>query len=106
MSGLTLCQAMLYGTAAIVFVGCATPTSWSRQGGGTYDQYLKDRYACVRESPTSNTAVGVGNAYSAVAVNQTTPSCSYVIACMQARGYRQDPKGEFRPPEGGEINCR
>lgn len=93
-------------SVAALCAGCATPISWSKQGGGTYDQYLKDRYACFREAPTSNMAVGMASAYSAVAVNQALPSCSYVLACMQARGYRQDPKGEFRPPEGGEINCR
>ena len=97
----------LAAVLACSVIGCATTDipllRWSK-AGATYDDYLKDRYACITDGRTrvaSGSAIGqMASASSVEVVN-----AEIVMACLAARGYRQDPMG-FGPPEGGVVQLR
>lgn len=101
-------QVLLVVALALGLVACATPPpphtfKWSKPGA-TYDEFLKDRYACITEG-RSRASAGYANAYGAAAQSGEIIRRDIVLACLAARGYREDPNG-FGPPEGGVVHMR
>lgn len=99
-------NALLFGLLAVVLQSCAPAPKIIKfsKPGATYDDYLKDRYACMQEGRThvSNGFVDNGTGF----INGgDVISGSLVISCMAARGYSQDPNG-FGPPPGGIVPLR
>ncbi len=69
--------------AVISAAGCThLRFTWSKPGG-TYDQYLSDRFECFKQSPSRSEP------------DKINPLL--FKACMTARGWRQDPNG-YGPP--------
>ena len=83
-------------------VGCATPR-YTKQGA-TQDQFMKDRYECLRQTQqrieSANYSYGGGNYNSTV-----MPSCSALASCLASRGYYQKKDGELVVPSGTGIRC-
>jgi hypothetical protein len=79
------------------------PHRWAR-AGSSYDDFLKDRYACIQDarSRTSGAFVqgGIGAANSSEVIRT-----DIFLPCMAARGWREDPAG-FEPPPGGAVRMR
>jgi len=90
--------------ASLLACGCASaptkPFTWAK-AGATYDDFLKDRYACIQDargrasSAYAQGSFGAANSRDVVNVNIFKP-------CMASKGYRLDPNG-FPPPPGGEV---
>jgi hypothetical protein len=88
--------------------GCAPqqqpPTILWAKAGATYDEYLKDRYACIMDAraPVSSgvTYDGAGSMRSGQIISR-----DIMFACMSAHGYAQSPNG-FGPPPGGTVYPR
>lgn len=94
--------------AALLVTGCATapapaPVLLSKPGG-TYDVFLQDRYACISEA-RSTVSSGVATPRAATASSGEIVRIDFYLACMSARGYRQDAAG-FAPPPGGSVTAR
>jgi hypothetical protein len=63
-------------------------TRWSKEGG-TQEQFMKDRYECLKEAKQPNGGF----------------ACGISSACLGARGYTADPEGKLRVPPGMEVQC-
>jgi hypothetical protein len=75
---------------------------WSKPGA-TYDEFLKDRYACILDARSTASGAfvesGLGAAQSGEVVNS-----SIFLPCMASHGYTEDLTGPFGPPPGGGIH--
>ncbi len=72
----------------VLLVGCvAAPLRWSREET-TQDEFMDDRYECLREAHGGHVEKGI------------------FVSCMTKRGYVQDPNGPFAPPPGSEVTSR
>ncbi|SRR5258708_6344197 len=100
--------------AGLTISSCATvqqpPGKWSKPGA-TYDEFLKDRYACILEARgrSSGSFVQGGTPYGpgyGASRSDDVIQANIYLPCMAARGYRRDPNGEFGPPPGGEVHTR
>ena len=88
--------------------GCAAPPlprpsiiiSWSKPGA-TREQFLKDRYDCIKDA-RGQASQGYIGAYGGAERSAPVVSLSVFKPCMSARGYTEDPNG-FSPPEGGGV---
>ena len=72
-----------------VFSGCATtPTyiRWITTTGATQQQFMNDRYSCLKETQQRVSGAYV-NQYGGVSNSQVQPPCSAFNACLAARGY-------------------
>jgi hypothetical protein len=81
----------LISASAIILSACVVqpaPQRYTRPET-TQEQFLQDRYECIRES-------------------QQGPilSCSLISACMGARGYALSAAGDLAPPAGMAVACR
>ena len=88
----------------ITLMGCATkplPIYKFSKPGATYDQYLKDRYACILDARKQVSGGYFQDGTGASASDQQI-SGPIVFACLAARGWIQDPNG-FGPPPGGVV---
>lgn len=91
----------------VAVAGCASPAMtpppvilWAKPGA-TYDDYLKDRYACILDARTQ---VSSGYVYEGAGALQSGQAISkqVAMACMAAHGWVQSPTG-FAPPTGGGV---
>ena len=91
---------------ALASEGCATAppplqvVKWSKTGA-TYDDYLKDRYACLLDS-RSQASRGLADRSVASEHSGQVLSGALVVACFAAHGWTRDSNG-FGPPEGGAV---
>lgn len=87
--------------ATMTLAGCATHTKYN--GPGTFDDFVKARYACLQENTrtVSGIAATQGGMFGR---SRNIPNCSALAACMAAKGYRQSKDGQFSN-EGIEIDC-
>ncbi|MGH6877906.1 MAG: hypothetical protein ACREHV_11105 [Rhizomicrobium sp.] len=88
--------------AALALAGCAenVPTiRWSRPGA-TYDQFVQDREACVKETRQESQPFILGGARYGGRTDALDSGLFF--SCMAAHGFRQDPKG-FAAPPGDEL---
>jgi hypothetical protein len=101
---------LLLVLAALVISSCATaplaPRKWSK-AGASYDEFLKDRYACILEARgrTSSSFAQGGTQYGpgyGASRSDDAIKANIFLPCMAARGYREDPMG-FGPPPGGTV---
>jgi hypothetical protein len=91
--------------AAIIILtlsACAGPHIylWAKPGA-SYDDYLKDRYACLQDArvPVSSGFMynGVGSMSSGQAI-----SLPVMVSCLSAKGWVESPTG-FAPPPGAAV---
>lgn len=92
----------------IMLTGCATAAEpvtvkWAKSGA-TYEDFLKDRYACMTEA-RSSVSSGYADRNVASARSGEIVRADFYFACLAARGYQQDPNG-FGPPAGGAVSAR
>lgn len=94
-------RSLFYAAAALVLAGCSTATKYS--GPGTYDDFVKARYACLQENtrPVAGVAATQGGLFGR---SRHLPNCSALAACMAAKGYLRAKDGKFSN-EGVEIDC-
>jgi hypothetical protein len=97
--------AALAVAVSVILSGCTpapppAPTHWSKPGA-TYDDYLKDRYACIQDSRAQVSSMDMYKGSGSAASGQVI-SASIFYPCMAAHGYVQDPSG-FGPPAGGVV---
>ncbi|WP_428539205.1 hypothetical protein [Rhodopila sp.] len=89
----------------LMTTGCNPPPPpvmlWSKPQG-TYDQYLKDRYACIQDARTNVSRAFVSNGFGSGASGQII-SRGVLVSCLAARGYVQSPTG-FGPPPGAAVS--
>lgn len=72
-------------------------------GPGTYDDFVKARYACLQEN--TRPVAGVGMTQGAfVGRSRNLPNCSALAACMASKGYVRSSEGKFSN-EGIHIEC-
>lgn len=82
---------------------CVFPDSGSmgrEKAGATQDDFLQQRYACMKEATTRYAGANV-NPTGGSAVNQEVISCQMYQACMEANGFRLVPNGRFQM----QTNC-
>jgi hypothetical protein len=93
--------------AALLLAGCATPAPevirWSRPGA-TYDEFLRDRYACITEA-RSQASSGFATPEAASARSGEIILADIALACLAARGWKRDANG-FGPPDGIGVTLR
>jgi hypothetical protein len=107
-------RVLVLALVGLVVSGCATtplPTKKWSKAGVTYDDFLKDRYACIQDARghQSSSFVQGGTPYGpgyGAASSRDAVNGGIFMACMAARGYRFDMNGEFGPPPGGEVFMR
>ena len=85
--------------------GCAQPAQpvvhqWAKSGG-TEDQFLKDRYACLLASRTDVSSTVIDGALGESHSGQVF-SASVFVSCMEAQGYTEASTG-FAPPPGTGV---
>ena len=87
--------------------GCApTIMRWTNTNNATYDQWIKDRYACYSETQQRISGAYV-NRYGGAASSTVVPICSAFNACLAARGYfRSDSNGTLTVPQGAVVQCQ
>lgn len=94
--------------SVLVGVGCAPhqppPTTLWAKPGATYDEYLKDRYACIQDARTPVSSGFISEGTGSMSSGQII-SRDIAFACMSAHGYTQSPNG-FGPPPGGTVYPR
>jgi hypothetical protein len=86
--------------AALVLAGCAAPAGptaaqmqhWSKPGSNQ-QQFMADRYDCLRQAQQTRAAV-VGN----MAANNVVESHGMFMSCLTAHGYVLDPNGNLAAP--------
>jgi hypothetical protein len=88
--------------SALILAGCAPPHmyQWTKSGA-TYDDYLKDRYTCIRDGRTTVSSGFISNGVGAMDSGQVI-SAQIAVPCMAAHGWRDTPGG-FVPPPGGAV---
>ena len=95
--------------AASVSACTTTPPTvmrWTNNNNATYDQWMKDRYACYNETQQRVSGAYVGP-YGGAASSTVIPSCSAFNACLAARGYfRSDATGTLTVPAGAVVQCQ
>ena len=94
--------------------GCApTYVRYLSNNGATQQQFMNDRYSCLRETQQRVSGAYV-NQYGGAANSQVMPPCSALNACLAARGYyRSDTTnladfnqpGSLGVPQGAGIQC-
>jgi hypothetical protein len=88
LAALTVAAVLGLSGCAGLFPQTQKMTRWSR-ADTTQDQFMKDRYECLKEAETPR---GV--------------DCDIWFPCMGARGYvRNDDEGTLYPPEGMQFLC-
>jgi len=86
-----------------ILCGCATQLPvlrWSKPDA-TYDQFLKDRYSCIRDAK-GEAASGYVNQYGGRMNAGTVFDGNMFKSCMNAQGWRLDPNG-FAPPADAVV---
>ena len=90
---------VVFAVAALALVSCAEDlpsVKWSKPDA-TYDQFVHDREACATETREhSQTFYVAGQRYGG---RSDAVDSGLFFSCMNARGYRQDPKGFAAPPD-------
>jgi hypothetical protein len=98
------------GTLACVVIAgaiseCApTIARWSSTNNATYDQWMKDRYACYNETQQRISGASV-NQYEGGASSVVVPLCGAFYACLAARGYYRSDNGTLTTPQGVGLVC-
>ena len=91
-----------------------TYVRWINQRNVSQEQFMKDRYDCLRETQQRVSSASV-DAYGGQSSSQVMPSCSAWHACLAARGYfRNDTTslddfklpGSLYVPQGALVYCR
>jgi hypothetical protein len=101
--------AVLLNVAALLIVqGCvqSRPLEIDRfaKQGTSYDDFLKDRYACIKDARSNLLSAYIESGSGAARSGEILRSDIY-HACMAAHGYREDPSG-FAPPADGVVRMR
>ena len=96
---------ILAATAALLLAGCADDEApsvhWSKPGA-SYDQFVADREACVKQTLQETRPFVLGGQSYGEHRNQPVLDSSRFFPCMAERGYSRDPNG-FAVPPGDEI---
>jgi hypothetical protein len=91
--------------AVLMLAGCVDygiPTvRWSKPGG-TYDEFVADRAACVEKTRRESRPFILGGQQYGETTRGLVLDSSRFIPCMTAHGYSRDPKG-FAAPPGDEL---
>jgi len=94
----------------LAVAGCTRPAEpsppvalWAKPNA-TYNDYLKDRYACILDARTQVSSGYVYEGSGALNSGQVI-SKQVAIACMAAQGWVESPTG-FAPPAGGGVLAR
>jgi hypothetical protein len=90
---------VIFAVAALALSSCAEDVpsiKWSRPGTN-YDQFVQDRGDCASETREHSQPFYVaGQRYGG---RTDALDSGLFFSCMNARGYRQDPKGFAPPPD-------
>ena len=86
---------------AVGVAACAPQIVHWAKPGTTYDQYLKDRYACIRDAK-GESAYGSFDRNGGSFSGDTVVKGDIFKACMAAAGYVQAQEG-FGPPADGIV---
>lgn len=85
-----------------LFTACARPTvrvyHWTKNGA-TQQQFMTDRYECMKESRKSVYG-GYANRYAAASSGNEVTDFGMFTGCMTAKGYMPDEEGNLYPPPG------
>ena len=98
-------QLALFVAALAALQACAPqqpPIHYWSKPGATYDDFLKDRYACIQDARSRVSDAFVQGDFGAASSDEVI-TANIFLPCMAARGYREDPTGPFGPPPGGGI---
>lgn len=82
----------------LLLTGCMTVLSWSKPGA-TNEQFLQDRYVCVRDARGEAGGFFVSRGTGGGEVSPVV-SRDVFVACMASRGWKQDPNGFMAPKDG------
>ncbi|HEY2446754.1 MAG TPA: hypothetical protein VGI20_13545 [Rhizomicrobium sp.] len=90
--------------AVSVLAACATEDDvpvvrWSRPGA-SYDQFVADRAACVKETREQSAPFFIGGA--PYGNRRSLLNTDLFVSCMSRHGFSRDPKG-FAAPPGEEV---
>jgi hypothetical protein len=87
---------------------------WATTTGASQQQFMNDRYTCLRETQQRVSGAHVGP-YGGAASSQVLPSCSAFNACLAAHGYYRAADttnladfmqpGSLYVPQGAMIQC-
>jgi hypothetical protein len=90
-----------------VLAACApTIIRYTNNNNSTYDQWIKDRYACLQETQQRVSAAQI-NQYGGSSTSVVVPTCSAYNACLTSRGYfRSDDGGTLTVPKGAVVKCQ
>lgn len=100
-------RSILFSAALIASGSCAVaPTYLARytKRGATQEEFMKDRYECMQEARGRVSRAQV-NPYGGAAESTIETDCGVWFACLGARGYRLDPKGELAVPGAMAVGC-
>jgi hypothetical protein len=90
---------VVFAVTALALAGCAEDlpaVKWSKPDT-SYDQFVQDRAACVSQTREESQPFFVaGQRY---AGRSDALDSGLFFSCMNASGYRQDPKGFAAPPD-------
>jgi hypothetical protein len=101
-------RTLLVVSALCAVQGCAPrqpapPHQWSKPDA-SYDDFLKDRYACIQDARSRSSGAVVQGTVGA-ASSEDVLRADIFVPCMAAHGWREDPTG-FAPPPGGTVRMR
>ena len=95
--------------AALVFcvvslAACAPPLTRYTRPDTTQQQFLKDRYECLKQSE-QRVSGAVVNPYGGAASSHERANCGLWYSCLAARGYVIDAAGDLAAPPGMAVPC-
>lgn len=75
-------------------------------GPGTMQDFANARYQCVQETSARQSGAYI-NQYGGYANSTVKPTCSAFTACLAAKGYYENPNGQFDPARAGiGVSCK
>jgi hypothetical protein len=95
---------LLLSLMGLSLSGCMV-SKYDGPPSATMSSYMQARYQCIQEARMVSVGGGYVGEYGGGFSSASAPSCGMISTCMALRGFVENPKGRFSPPEGTVVSC-